>query len=285
MLGQYLNLTLAKEFEILILYHTHAGNAIRFNSVKGDLCDFRFLQSTLRAFHPDVVLHNAAISNAEVADRVGKKKTFCVNVGATRIIAEICEELEANLIFNSTDLVYADSNGELLDEEAPLNPLSYYAESKLLAEEAIQKSTANYLILRNALMYGFGLNHSRNHFHGMFEKLKAGEKVPLFIDQFRTPLELSNAAELIRELIRKGITCEILNFGGPVRLSRFQLGEKVCEVFSFDKSLLVSSSLEKSNLKYKVRDVSMNISKLRSLGLAPKKSEVALEDLRERVAI
>ncbi len=268
-MGQYLNISLSKNFEILTMYHKQPGNALKFNSVKGDIKDFAFLRKVLYDFKPNVIVHNAAVSNSSLADEVGKEETLQVNVEATKTIAELSEELGARLIFNSTDLVYAESDGKLLNEDAPLGPASLYAESKVMAEESISASTSDFVILRNALMYGFGLNHSRNHFHRVFENLREGKEVLLFTDQFRTPIELSNAAELIGEIIKKNISGEMLNFGGSERVSRLQLGQMLCDAFGFDKSLLKAVALKDSPVKYKVKDVSMNINKMLNYGLKP----------------
>ncbi len=281
LLGQYLNIELSKKFEILTVFHLKAGNAKQFNSVQGDISDSKFLEMVFGSFKPDVVVHNAAISNAALADEAGKEKTLRVNVEATKTIAVLARKLNAKLIFNSTDLVYAESKGELLTEDAPLGPASLYAESKILAEEVICTETENFVILRNALMYGFGLNGRRNHFHSVFEKLKAGKGVPLFSDQFRTPLELSDAARLIAEIIEKDVPAGIMNFGGTERVSRFELGEALCQVFGFDNSLIKPVLLKDAPVKYKVADVSMNIDKMQSNGLKPLKIKEALASLKK----
>ncbi len=282
LLGQYLNLSLSRDFQILTMFHKRAGNATLFNNVKGDVRDFKFVKSILDDFKPDVIIHNAAISNAELADKAGREVTMAVNVSATEKLAELNEKLNSVFIFNSTDLVYAESKGKLLTENSPLNPVSLYAESKALAEEKIKLKTGKYLILRNALMYGFGLNHSRNHFHNVFEKLKNSESVKLFTDQFRTPLELADAANLINLLIKKRVWGKTLNFGGVEKVSRFELGLAVCKVFGFNESLLQPTLLKDAPVKYKVADVSMDVTELLLLGLHPQKIKEALKKLKNK---
>lgn len=71
------------------------------------------------------------------------------------------------MIYISTDLVYAGYRGSFLKEDAKLIPASLYAETKLVGEMKVKESTDNYLILRTALLYGFGLNHSKCHFQNM----------------------------------------------------------------------------------------------------------------------
>ena len=120
----------------------------------------------------------------------------------------------AKLIYTSTDLVYAGYRGSMLKEDAKLIPVSLYAETKLMGEIKIQETFDNYLILRTALLFGFGLNHSKNHFHQMFMDLKQGKQVKFFTDQYRTPISLNESARIINELVSNDIKSEIINFGG-----------------------------------------------------------------------
>ncbi len=269
LLGQYLNKTLYKKHNILTQYNEHIGNCAEFNSVKLSITDYNSVEETISKFKPDIVIHTAAISNAEKADKLPQKVVYDINVNATKNIAQICEKYKSKLIYTSTDLVYAGYRGSFLNENSKLIPISFYAETKLMGEVKIQETFDNYVILRMALLIGFGLNHSRNFFHQMYENLKMGKPVKLFTDQYRSPLELNDAARMINELIEKEIKGEIINFGGNERLSRYDLGEILCEEADLDKSLLIKTTMDEENYTYKVSDVSMNIDKLKSFGISP----------------
>ena len=194
------------------------------------------------------------------------KDVYKVNVSATKNIAELCEQLDAKLIYLSTDLVYAGYRGSMLNESAKLIPVSLYAETKLMGEMKVKEVCKNYLILRTALLYGFGLNHSRCHFHKMNDQLKKGNPVKLFVDQFRTPISLQNTAEIITKFALMDIKKETINLGGIERVSRYELGEILCSVMGYDNSLLEKISLIHVPELPKVEDVSLNTDKLQSLG-------------------
>ncbi len=277
-LGQYLNIELSKNHKILTHYYSNKGNCGDYRNIKLPLTDFLKLEEILSSFTPDVVVHTAAVSNAEKADALPSNVVYNINVNATKTIARLCEKYKARLIYLSTDLVYAGYRGSFLKEDSKLIPISLYAETKLMGEVKVKETFDNYIILREALLLGFGLNHSRNNFHLMFENLADGKPVKLFTDQYRSPLSLSDAARLIRELIEKNISGETFNFGGNERVSRFQIGERVCEEKGWDKNLLTPVTMEEAGLKYKVADVSMNIDKLRSFGITPRPY---LESLKE----
>ena len=278
LLGQYLNLELSKENDILTLYNKKIGNCLDFKSVKLDITNFQQLEKTFGNFLPHIVIHTASISNPQSANILNPKAVYDVNVNATKKIAELCEKYKAKLIYTSTDLVYAGYRSSMLKEDAKLIPISIYAETKLMGEVKIQETFDNYLILRMALMFGFGLNHSKNHFSQMYEDLKNNKKVKLFYDQFRTPFSLLEAARIISNLCKVDAKGEIINTGGKERLSRVELGEMLCDKAGLDKSLIEKISMEEFKDLAMVADVSMNTEKLQSLGIKIKSVEESITE-------
>jgi len=278
LLGQYLNIELSRQHQILTLYNSNFGNCKDFNSAKLDITNKSSLQNVFYDYNPNAVIHTAAISNPILPDNISPKDVYKINVEATKNIAELCEKFNSKLIYTSTDLVYAGYLGLMLKEDAKLIPASLYAETKLMGELKIQNTFDNYIILRTALLFGFGLTHSKNHFQKIFNDLKQNNLVKLFIDQFRTPLSLKEAARIIDELLRREIKSEIINFGGPERVSRFEFGEKVCEIAKLDKNLLTKIKMDDVPELAKVEDVSMNTDKLQSYGIKQKSvDEMILE--------
>jgi len=280
LLGQYLNIELSRQHQILTLYNSNFGNCKDFNSAKLDITNKSSLQSVFYDFNPDLVIHTAAISNPILPNNISPKDVYKINVEATKNIAELCDKYNSKLIYTSTDLVYVGYRGSMLKEDAKLIPASLYAETKLMGEIKIQNTFDNFIILRTALLFGSGLNDSKNHFHQMCLNLKNSKQVKLFTDQFRTPISLLEASRIINELLNVGIKSEIINFGGPQRVSRFEFGEKVCELTGLNKNLLTKITMDDVPELAKVEDVSMNTDKLKSYGIKQKKlDEMILETL------
>ena len=219
LLGQYLNLALSKKFNIHTIFDNNSGNCKEFQNSKIDIRDVRLLSKHFEESQPDTVIHTAAITNPVPKANQSAKDYFDTNVTATNNIAMLCEKYKAKLIYISTDLVYAGYRGSFLKEDAKLIPATLYAETKLVGESKVKESTDNYLILRTALLYGFGLNHSRCHFQEMYNNLQNSIPVKLFTDQFRTPISLKDAAKIITELTSMDLKGEIINLGGIERVS------------------------------------------------------------------
>ena len=285
LLGQYLNLAVSKKFNIFTTYRNNPGNCKEFPCSRIDILNENELQIIFQKVKPDVVIHTAAITNPVPKENQTVKEYFETNVTATKNTALLCENFKVKLIYISTDLVYAGYRGSFLKEDSKLIPASLYAETKLVGEVKVKESTENYLILRTALLYGLGLNHSRCHFHFMYDELKNKKPVKLLTDQFRTPISLKDASRIISALTEMDIKGETINLGGLEKVSRCELGEILCSIAGFDKNLIQKITMEEIPNFPKVEDVSLNIDKLQSLGLKLKTIEENIREIiREFVA-
>jgi dTDP-4-dehydrorhamnose reductase len=278
-LGQYLNIELSRDNDILTLYHQNIGNCIDFKSVNADITDDLQIEKIFKDFLPDIVIHNAAVSTPQMASKMNPKVVYEINVIATEKIAGLCDKYKTKLIYTSTDLVYAGYRGSMLKEDAKLIPITLYAETKLMGEVKIQKTFDNYFILRIALLYGFGLNHSKNHFGEMYDNFKNRKKVKLFYDQYRTPISLKDTARIITHISKIDVKNEIINVGGKERVSRSELGEILCDAAGFDKSLIERISMDEFKDIPMIADVSMNTEKLRSLGIELKSVSKSIKEI------
>lgn len=285
LLGQYLNLTISKKFKLHTIFKSNSGNCNDFSSSAVDILNENALKNLFENVKPDVVIHSAAITNPLPKKDQTNKDYFDTNVTPTNNIAKLCEKYKTRLIYISTDLVYAGYRGSFLKEDAKLIPASIYAETKLVGEMKVKESTDNFLILRTALLYGIGLNHSRCHFQNMYDDLKNRKPTKLFTDQYRTPISLSDSAKIIAELVKIDLKSETLNLGGTERVSRFELGELLCSIAGLDINLLQKITMDDIHNFPKVEDVSLNIDKLQSLGLNPRTIEENIHEIiRELVA-
>lgn len=279
LLGQYLNLTFSKKFNIHTIYKRNQGNCKEFASSKIDIQNKNELDKLFQEFQPDIVIHTAAITNPLPKENQSAKDYFNTNVIGTKNIASLCKNFNSKLIYISTDLVYAGYRDSFLKEDAKLIPASLYAETKLVGESKVKEFTDDYLILRTALLYGFGLNHSRCHFHFIYDELRNSRPVKLLSDQFRTPISLNDASNIITNLAEIDIKTEIINLGGLERVSRYELGEMLCSVAGLDKNLLQKITMNDIPKLPKVEDVSLNTEKLNSLGLKPGTIEENIQNI------
>jgi dTDP-4-dehydrorhamnose reductase len=196
-------------------------------------------------FQPDFIVHTAAIASL---DECEIKPDICqlMNVEATKKMVDFAASHECRFIFISTDVVFDGKKGNYAEFHEP-NPINVYSRSKFEGEQYVLQNHPDAVVVRPALFYGLALNGRPSFTETMLKNLYAGKQVFLFTDQIRTPILVNDLAKAIWELIRLDFKGAI-HLGGPQRVSRFEMGEILCDVFKLDRSLLIPMKSEDAKL-------------------------------------
>jgi len=106
----------------------------------------------------DAVVHLAALSNDPLG-AVAPQITYDINHHASVRLARLAKQAGVRrFLYASTCSVYGSAGQDLVDEHAPLRPLTPYAESKVRVEDdvaAIADDSFSPVFLRNATAFGF----------------------------------------------------------------------------------------------------------------------------------
>lgn len=191
---------------------------------------------------PECVILVAAKSNVDWCEQ-NRDSAQIINAAAPASLAQACARRGIRFIFTSSDMVFDGKKGGYHEEDAP-NPISWYGRTKYLAEEAILSAYPEALVLRLALIYGVPVapGRGRSFLTWIFEQLAAGLDVPLFFDQFRTPIFVEDLAAAILALGRMQVQ-GVLHLAGPEKLDRYTFGCHVCEIFGYSTERLRKQSL------------------------------------------
>jgi len=197
------------------------------------------VSKVFRHFQPAIVVHGGAMTQVDDCE---EEQAEChrQNVEATAYIIQECRRLNSHLIFVSTDFIFDGKEGPY-GEEAKGNPVNFYGESKLLAEEAVLASGLLFwTIVRTVLVYGTSHDMSRsNLILWVKSSLEARKTIQVVDDQFRSPTLAEDLAEgIIKIAIQKARG--IYNICGPDFISPYQMAIYTAEYFGLDKSLLKS---------------------------------------------
>jgi dTDP-4-dehydrorhamnose reductase len=99
-------------------------------------------------------------------------------------LAQVARVIGAKFMHISTDYVFDGSATSPYRINAPTNPKGVYGSSKLLGEDLVSESAANYTIFRTAWLYG---QHGRCFPKVMFDKASKNQPLRVVNDQFGQP--------------------------------------------------------------------------------------------------
>ena len=162
-----------------------------------DITDEQAVLSYIKNYAPDVVVHCAAYT---AVDRAEDEKEICynVNVKGTEYIARVCKEIDAKMVYISTDYVFegtGDKAYEVQDNTAPDNT---YGITKYQGEEAVRKILSKYFIIR--ISWVFGIN-GNNFINTMMKLGESRSELNVVADQIGSPTYTYDTAPLICDMI------------------------------------------------------------------------------------
>ena len=230
-----------------------------------DLTDIERVKAEIDRIAPDAIIHTAAASNPNFCQQQ-PELSHCINVVASQALAQICAAAKIPLVFTSTDLVFDGTQAPYL-ETNPVSPLNIYGEQKVAAERAILAIGDRAVICRMPLMFGDAPSTATSFIQPWLKSLSAGQSLQLFVDEFRTPVSATTAAKGL--LLALTAPPGIMHLGGSERISRYEFGLLMADVFGFDRSLL--SPIYQKDLVMaapRAADVSLDSTKAIELGYA-----------------
>jgi len=231
------------------------------------------LERVLAEVAPARVVDCAAYSSvgeAEANPEIARQ----LNVDVPRKLAHWCARSGARLVHVSTDLVFGarePGNGGFREEDPP-GPVSEYGRSKAAGEVAVLEEFPEALVVRLPLMYGESLGRGRGASDSLLAAIQRGDRPVVFSDEWRTPLEVGNAARALAELVTRDER-GILHVAGPDRVSRYEFALVVLEStrpFRTPPSDLVTAGTRAaSRQSSRPADVSLDTTRARALLATP----------------
>ncbi|MBF9253278.1 SDR family oxidoreductase [Pontibacter sp. 172403-2] len=201
-----------------------------------DVTDPVQVEDVISEFRPTHLIHTAAMTNVDQceSDREGALK---LNRDAVQYLVDACEKYNVHLIHVSTDFIFDGEDGPYT-EEAEANPVNFYGETKLLAEEIVRKASCKWAILRTVLVYGVVHDYGRSNIVlWVRDSLRAEKVIKVVTDQFRTPTlaeDLAMGCWLAVAHNAEGI----YNISGSELLTPYDMALQVAEYFGLDKSFI-----------------------------------------------
>lgn len=236
-LGQHLTQFLAeKGHQVLALsrglQRIPVGNFL-YQSV--DLTQKEAVDRAITLFQPQLLIHSAAMSKP---DECHLDQAACLlhNVTATEHLIAGATKIGARMLYVSTDFIFGE-NGPHAETAIP-NPLNFYGQSKLMAEELVRASGLDYHIIRPVFIYGKHWEGMRPSFiQWVAQNLAAGKPIKVVTDQLRTPSYVQDLCKGI-ELVFSGPINTEYHLAGKDRLSPYEMALTVASVKHLDAHLI-----------------------------------------------
>lgn len=155
----------------------------------------------VKQYSIDTIVNCAAYTNVDKAES-DEATAELINATAVGNLAIAAKEVGATLFHVSTDYVFGLEGNTPRTEEMPTNPLGVYGKTKLLGEQAIEKSGCKALIFRTAWLYSeFGNNFLKT----MMRLTAERELLNVVFDQVGTPTYAGDLALAIFSIIEAGV--------------------------------------------------------------------------------
>lgn len=179
-----------------------------------DLTNARQVEEVIHAYHPDVIVHCAAYT---AVDKAEDESDACmaVNTDGTLAIVKAAKDIDAKMVYISTDYVFSGEGNLPFDIDAEKVPVNMYGLTKLLGEQAVQMLLKKYFIIRISWVFG---KNGNNFIKTMLRLGKERKELNVVADQWGSPTYTADLAPLICDMIEtekygvyhatnEGVTC------------------------------------------------------------------------------
>jgi dTDP-4-dehydrorhamnose reductase len=165
-----------------------------------DITDKAAVDAYFDANKPELVYHCAAYVAVDKAEGEGKALNEKINVFGTENVANAAARVGATLVYISTDYVFGGTlpiGGEW-STGAPKAPESEYGRTKMLGENAVAASGANFYTIRTAWVFGA---YGPNFVFTMKKLAETHPELTVVNDQHGVPTWTRTLAEFMVHLV------------------------------------------------------------------------------------
>jgi dTDP-4-dehydrorhamnose reductase len=198
-----------------------------------DICNYKQLKFLINDFQPNTIINCAAYNNVEAAED-NWEAAYEVNSKAPEYLAELANDISANLVHYSTDYVFDGYANAPYREADEANPINIYGKSKLIGENAVEQIAKRSLIFRTSWLYSKG----EQNFIGKFLALaKDNPKVRVSTNEISIP----TSARLIVDLTLKAMEQDLeglYHLTNSGFCSRFEFAEFIVKTLGLNNEIL-----------------------------------------------
>jgi len=229
--------------------------------VKGDIRDASTVKESLDGV--DNVLHFAALVSVPLSIE-NPNLTFDINLlGTLNLLRASVEKQVDRFVFISSCAVCGDPESLPVTEQTRTNPISPYADSKLLGERYTlgfsERQLLDAVVLRFFNVYG--PRQTMNDYSGVITRFleRCSQKQPLTIygdgSQTRDFVNVTDVASAVLASIESGVKSEVFNVGSGKTTTINELAKTIIELSGADSKICYEKS-RIGDIKHSYADIS-----------------------------
>ncbi len=189
-----------------------------------DICDFPATRRLLQENRPRLVIHAAAWTDVDACARE-PERALQINGFGTQNVALAAAEVDAEVIYISSNEVFSGRDRQPLDEFAMPAPGNPYGYSKHAGELALAAHCPRHYIVRTAWLFAHG---GRNFVQAILGAARAGKPLRVVSNEVANPTYTNDLSAALVRLVdtgRRG-TYHLVNEGA---CSRYQFARYVLD--------------------------------------------------------
>lgn len=162
-----------------------------------DITDEEAVNNYIVKLKPKAVIHCAAYTAVDIAE---DDADVCekVNVNGTEYIAKACKEIDAKMIYISTDYVFDGTGRDPFEVDGHIQPHSVYGRTKYEGELVVKEYLDKYFIVRVSWVFGINGN---NFVKTMLRLGKEKDSLNVVCDQIGSPTYTADLAPLLCDML------------------------------------------------------------------------------------
>jgi dTDP-4-dehydrorhamnose reductase len=169
----------------------------RIASAETDIRNWNQVRDRIAAFQPDLVIHAAAATDVDGCE-AHPQFAYEINALGTRNVAQAAAQVDAEIVYVSTNYVFNGEKSDPYHEYDHTKPLSVYGASKLAGEREAMAATYRCHVVRTAWLYDAeGSNFVRTMSRLMAER----DHLTVVADQFGNPTYATDLASAIISVV------------------------------------------------------------------------------------
>jgi dTDP-4-dehydrorhamnose reductase len=163
-----------------------------------DVTNREHVVSEIQKVQPDVVIHCAALTDVDGCEQ-DPTKAAAVNDQGTGNIVLACKQVNAIMVYVSTDFVFDGKTDRPYNEADIPNPINVYGKTKLAGENGVANGLDRFFIIRTSWMFGL---HGKNFVKTILRLAREQGKLAVVDDQTGSPTYARDLAGKITELMK-----------------------------------------------------------------------------------